>query len=304
MTENERVAIVGVTGFVGRGLAAGFRDRGWGVTGMSRGGAGDVAGVDAWQRSQAPDFSGHAAVVNLSGEPIDQRWSEAAKRRFHESRVGVTETLVKAIAALPEGARPRVLVNASAVGIYGDHGDESLTEAAAPGSGYLADLCRAWEVAAMPAEALGVRVVRLRIGIVLGREGAAFKKLVTVFKTGIGGRLGSGRQWMPWIHVDDLRASIVHAVVSPGLSGAVNGTAPTPERNADFTRKLATALRRPALLPVPGFALKLVLGDFAGALLAGQRALPAALVAEGFPFRFPTLEAALEDLTSETVADR
>ena len=137
----------------------------------------------------------------------------------------------------------------------------------------------------------------MRIGIVLGRDGSAFKKLLLVFKSGIGGRLGSGRQWMPWIHLDDLRAAIVHAVISETLHGPVNGSAPTPERNADLTRKLAASLHRPAIFPVPGFALKLVLGGFGGALLAGQRALPAALEADGFRFKFPTLESALSDLT-------
>jgi len=191
-----------------------------------------------------------------------------------------------------------VLVNASAVGIYGDRGDELITESSPPGSGYLADLCNAWENAALEAETLGDRVVRVRIGIVLGRDGGAFKKLRPLFKAGIGGRLGSGRQWMPWIHLTDLRAALVHAVLSDSMAGPVNGTAPTPERNADFTRELASAVHRPAIFPVPGFALKLVLGGFGGALLAGQRAVPAALEDDDFSFKFPTLEAALADLVS------
>jgi uncharacterized protein len=296
MSEQQRVAIVGVTGFIGRGLPAELQRRGWSITGVSRGGSGTVAGVDRWQNSQSPDLADHAAVINLSGEPIDQRWTDEKKRAFHDSRIGVTRSLVDAIAALPEARRPKVLVNASAVGIYGDRGDEPLTEDSPPGTGYLADLCRDWEDAALPANALGLRVVRVRIGIVLGRDGAAFKKLLAVFKSGIGGRLGSGRQWMPWIHVDDLRSAIVHAALSDHLDGPLNGSAPQPECNADFTRKLAAALHRPAILPVPGFALKLAFGGFGGALLAGQRALPAALEADGFEFRFPTLESALGDL--------
>jgi hypothetical protein len=210
--------------------------------------------------------------------------------------VEFTRRVVNALAAQPEDQRPRVLVNASAVGIYGDRGDELLTESAAPGSGYLAELCHEWENEALKAEALGVRVVRLRTGIVLGREGDAFRKLATVFKCGIGGRLGNGRQWMPWIHIDDQCAAIVHAVLSGTLTGAANLCAPAPETNRDFTRKFAAAVHRPALFPVPGFALKLALGGFGGALLEGQRALPAALEADGFQFRFPTLDSALADL--------
>jgi uncharacterized protein len=291
-----RVAILGVTGFIGRGLPTLFAEKNRAVTGISRSGRGNVAGVDRWQTPELLDFSGHEAVINLAGEPIAKRWTSANKVRFHESRIGVTKRVVAAIASLPQTERPKVLVNTSAVGIYGDRRDEILTENAAPGSGYLADLCREWESAALEAEALGVRVVRLRIGIVLGRDGDAFKKLLLVFKSGIGGRLGSGRQWMPWIHVDDLRAAILHAVLSENLSGPLNGSAPAAERNADFTRKLASALHRPAIFPVPGFALKLALGGFGGALLEGQHARPATLEADGFQFRFPTLESALADL--------
>jgi hypothetical protein len=301
MEINQRAAIVGVTGFVGRGLAALLAENGMATTGVSRSGAGNLPGVDRWQTPASLDFSGHHAVINLAGEPIDQRWTEKSRRRFHESRVGLTGQVVEAIRRLPAAARPRVLVNASAVGIYGDRGDETITESSPPGSGYLADLCSAWENAALEAEALGVRVVRLRIGIVLGRDGGAFQKLRPLFKAGIGGRLGSGRQWMPWIHLNDLRAAVVHAVFSDSLAGAVNGTAPTPERNADFTRKLGAAVHRPAIFPVPGFALKLGLGGFGGALLAGQRALPTALEADGFFFKFPTLEAALADLVNPQV---
>ncbi len=292
----QRVAIVGVTGFIGSGLPALLAEKDIASTGVSRSGRGSVAGVDRWQTPSTLDFSGHQAVINLAGESVDQRWTESTRRRLQESRVGVTRGVVAALAALPPENRPKVLVNASAVGIYGDRYDTILTEVSPPGSGFLADLCKEWEDAAIEAEALGVRVVRVRTGIVLGREGAAFKKLLLVFKSGIGGRLGSGRQWMPWIHLADLRAAIVQAVVSETLAGSINGSAPEPERNADFTRKLASALHRPAILPVPGFALKLALGGFGGALLEGQRAVPAALEADGFKFKFPTLESALTDL--------
>lgn len=296
MQPTNRAAIVGVTGFVGRGLPALLAEKGLATTGVSRAGNGSVPGIDRWQTPDTLDFSGHHAVINLAGEPIDQRWNDASRRRFHESRVGLTTRVVEAIAKIPDDERPKVLVNASAVGIYGDRGDEILTESARPGRGYLADLCNDWEDAARDAETLGVRVVRLRIGIVLGPGGSAFEKLRTIFKLGLGGPLGSGKQWMPWIHLADLRAAIVHAVVSETLTGPANGTAPNPERNAALARKLGAALHRPALIGAPGFALKLVLGEFGGALLAGQHALPAALQADGFKFQFPTLEAALADL--------
>ncbi len=292
----QRAAIIGVTGFLGHGLPARLAETGVKTTGISRSDSGTVSGVDRWQTPANLDLSGHHAVINLAGEPIDQRWSEKTRRSFHESRVGLTRQVVEAIRKLPADARPQVLVNASAIGIYGDRGDEILTESSALGSGYLADLCSDWEEAALEAEALGVRVVRMRIGIVLGRDGSAFKKLLLVFKSGIGGRLGTGQQWMPWIHLDDLHAAILHSLFSETLTGPVNGTAPTPERNCDFTKKLAAALHRPAIFPVPGFALKLALGGFGGALLAGQRALPSALQADGLRFKFPTLEAALADL--------
>ncbi len=292
----QRVAIVGVTGFVGRGLPGLFAEKGVATTGISRAGNGSTLGVDRWQSAAALDFSGHQAVINLSGEPIDQRWNDRSQRKFHESRVGLTNRVVEAISKLPDHERPQVLVNASAVGIYGDRGEEMLIDTAARGTGYLADLCSDWEDAAQAAEVLGVRVVRLRIGIVLGKGGSAFEKLRFVIRLGIGGRLGSGQQWMPWIHLEDLRAAIVHSIFSEQLQGPVNGTAPNPERNIDLTRTLAAALHRPAIFPAPAFALKLVLGEFGSALLAGQRAIPAALQADGFHFRFPTLDAAVADL--------
>ena len=292
----KRTAIVGVTGFVGRGLPPLLAEIGMATTGVSRARTGSVAAVEHWQTPATLDFAGHHAVINLAGEPIDQRWNDDTRRRFHESRVSLTTRVVEAIAKVPEGQRPKVLINASAIGIYGDRGDEILTDHARPGRGYLADLCNDWEDAARDAESLGVRVVRLRIGIVLGANGSAFEKLRRVFKLGLGGPLGHGTQWMPWIHLTDLRAAIVHAVASDTLTGPINAAAPHPERNADLTRKLAAALHRPAILAVPGFALKLVLGGFGGALLTGQRALPAALEADGFRFQFPTLEAALADL--------
>lgn len=296
MESNHRVAILGVSGFIGSGLPTLLAGRGVVTTGVSRNPKNDILGVTRWQTPDTLDFSGHDAVINLAGEPIDKRWTEENRRRFHESRVGTTIKVVEAIAKLPEEQRPKVLINGSAVGIYGDRGDEILTETARPGDGYLAELCSDWEHAAKDAELLGVRVVLLRTGIVLGPGGGAFAKMQSIFKLGLGGPFGHGVQWMPWIHLDDIRAAIVHAVFSETLAGPVNGTAPNPERNSDFTRKLAKSVHRPAFLAVPGFALKFALGEFGGTLLEGQRALPAALAADGFPFRHPTLEQALAAL--------
>lgn len=294
-----RVAITGITGFIGRQLPGLLAERGLAVTGVSRSGKGDVPGVDRWQTPDQLDFSGHSAVINLAGEPINQRWTEESRKRFRESRVDFTHKVVAAIGRLPEHDRPRVLVSGSAVGFYGDRGDEFLTEEAPAGSDFLAVLCRDWEDAAGEAGALGVRIVTLRTGVVLGKGGDAFEQLRKVFRLGVGGRLGDGRQWMPWIHIDDLRAAIVHALESESLAGPVNGSAPAPERNCDFTRKLGKAIHRPAIFPAPPFGLKLILGDFAEALLSSQRAVPAALVADGFRFRFELLEQALANLLDE-----
>ena len=298
----QKAAIFGVTGFIGRGLPRLLAAQGIATTGFSRRATGQVDGVSAWRGVDPIDLSGHSMVINLAGESIASRWTESNRRRFHESRVGLTRRLVESIRALPAGERPKVLVNGSAIGIYGDRGDEILTETSTLGHGYLADLCREWEDAALEAEALGVRVVLLRTGIVLGRGGEAFERLLKVFRCGIGGRLGSGKQWMPWIHVDDIRRMIVRALQSEGLHGPIHGVAPTPERNIDFTRKLASALHRPAIFPVPGVALKLALGGFGGALLEGQRALPQAMQADGFAFECPTLEQALGELLKSRVS--
>ncbi len=289
--------IYGASGFVGSGLAGMLAAKGFEVTGVSRKGRGDVEGVSRWVKPEAVDFAGCGVVVNLAGAPIDKRWTDEKKKEFHESRVGVTEDIVTKIAALPEEERPKVLLNASAVGIYGGRGDEVLDDSATRGGGYLADLCDAWEKAADRAEALGVRVVKFRIGVVLGKGGQAFEKLMMVFKLGIGGRLGDGQQWMPWIHVEDLRLAMVFCITTEAAEGAVNGTAPEPERNIDLTRKLSKAVNRWVFFPVPGFALKLALGGFGGALLVGQKAIPTKLESLGFTFRYRKLEDALNELT-------
>jgi uncharacterized protein (TIGR01777 family) len=295
-----KMGIVGATGFIGGKLAERAVRDGWTVCGFSRSGSGKSPVIREWRPwTSTPDLSGFEAIVNLSGHPIDSRWNEKNRRLFRESRVGTTQILGEAFRALPAEKRPAVLVNGSAVGIYGDRGDEILDDSSSPGKGYLAGLCQEWEAAAHPAEDLGIRVAQIRTGVVLGRGGAAFEKMSQLFKLGLGGRLGSGGQWMPWIHVQDLADGILHIVGHPRLFGPVNGSAPEPVRNEEFTRQLARALRRPAFLHVPPFALKVILGGFASAVLEGQRAIPRALLESGYQFSFPELPAALHDLILE-----
>lgn len=288
------LGVVGASGFIGGVLSRHAAERGWRVVGFSRSPREADEVVGEWREwSDRPDVSGLTGVVNLAGESIAQRWTESNRRIFHSSRIGVTEVLVEAIKRADDA--PRVLVNGSAVGIYGDRGDESLTEASEIGDGYLAGLCAEWEEAASSLVDLGVAVALLRTGVVLGRGGEAWEKMRRVFALGLGGKFGSGKQWMPWIHVDDLAGGIVYAV-EHALSGPLNGAAPEPERNEDFTRKLASALHRPAIFHAPGWALRVGLGEFAGALLGSQRAVPAALLQSGFRFRYPSLESALKEL--------
>lgn len=296
MQTDEKVLILGVTGSIGRGLPVLFAAKGMEVTGVSRSSNPWVQGVSKWQRPDQLDVSGFDIVINLAGESVAQRWNKSNKSKFYDSRVMLTERLVKAISEQDASDRPRVLINGSAVGYYGSRSDEELTESSSLGKGYLAELCRDWEAAASKAEQLGVRVVTLRTGVVIGRGCEAWEKLAGILKTGLGGPLGNGRQWMPWIHLEDLRAAIIHIAGSNALKGPVNGTAPTPETNGSLSRKVASFYHRPAILRVPGFGLRMLLGGFASALLASQRALPKALLDDGFEFRFPQLEDALKDL--------
>ncbi len=295
---DKSIGIIGASGFIGGALAREAAHRGWRVVGFSRRVREPGDGVAEWRESEpAPDCRGLAVVVNLAGESVAQRWTESKKRELEESRVGVTRTLVGILQGLGEAERPRVLVNGSAVGYYGDRGDRELDESADAGEGYLAELCQAWEEAAQRAaeEVAGIRVVRWRTGVVLGPGGEAWQRMRRVFTLGLGGRFGDGSQWMPWIHLDDLVGGMLHAI-DHDLDGPVNGTAPNPVTNREFTRTLAAALGRPAFLHAPGFALKLALGGFGGALLDSQRAVPAKLLLSGYSFRFPTLGKALEDL--------
>lgn len=232
------------------------------------------------------------AIVNLQGENLAaRRWTAARRRAFVESRVAFTRRLVDWVACRAQP--PAVLVSASAVGWYGDRGDETLTETSTPGEDFAAQLCRDWETETTRAETLGIRVCRLRIGVVLDREGGALARMLPAFRLGAGGPIGSGRQWMSWITRADLVRMILWLLQAQGLSGVFNGTAPEPLRQADFARALGRALHRPAVLPMPAFALRALFGEMAGLLLGGQRVLPAAAMRAGFRFDHPDIDTAL-----------
>jgi uncharacterized protein (TIGR01777 family) len=275
------VAITGASGFIGRAVAENLRDSGHIVRAVSlRGGLepGALAGVNA--------------VVHLAGEPVAQRWTAAARDRILRSRVEGTRALVAAMRGQP----PQVLISASAVGYYGSRGDEVLTESAPPADDFLGRVAAAWEEAAQAAESLGVRVARLRIGVVLGPGGGALARMLPPFRLGVGGRLGSGHQWMSWIHIDDLIALIAFLMKESTVRGAFNATSPFPVTNREFTRALAEAVHRPAILPVPAFALRWMFGEMSEVLLASQRAFPDAAQRAGFVFEHPDIYAVLAQL--------
>jgi uncharacterized protein len=295
-----RIAITGATGFIGRRLVERLSSKGHTIVALSRNaGAAYPEGVTsaAWDPAAGPpaagSLAGLGAVIHLAGEPIAQRWTAPAKQRIRDSRIVGTGNLVSALAALEQP--PGVLVCASAIGYYGSRGDEILTEASGPGSGFLARLCEEWEDAAGAASTLGIRVVTPRIGIVLDTRGGALARMLPPFRLFAGGTLGSGTQWMSWIHLDDLCSLLAHAVEQP-IAGALNATAPHPVTNAEFTRTLARVLRRPAFLPAPAFALQAAFGEMSEVLLGSQRVLPQAAGAFGFHFQYPELPGALRNI--------
>lgn len=246
-----------------------------------------------------PDLSRFGALVHLAGEPIfGKRWSPVQKENIRTSRVSSTRRIVDALGELPAAKRPKVLVCGSAIGFYGDRGDEVLDEGSEPGSDFLADVCRQWEEEALRAKDFGVRAVCLRTGIVLGLGGGALAQMLTPFKLGVGGPIGSGKQWMSWIHLRDLCRLVLTAIDRAELEGPLNGTAPAPVRNKDFTKVLGRVLRRPAFLPVPSFGLRALFGEAAGILLASQRCSADKALAHGFQFEFNELEPALRRLLS------
>jgi uncharacterized protein (TIGR01777 family) len=302
----EKILIAGATGLIGTALAASCARDGITVAALVR----DVARaaprlpgatLHAWDATKGPPppdaFEGVDAVVNLVGESVaGKRWSEAHKQRLRESRVTATRLLVDGMRQ--RAKRPRVLVQASGIGIYGDRGDDLLTEASPPGTGFMAELARDWEAEAQKAAELGVRVVLLRSGMVLSASGGLLASILTPFRLGIGGHVGKGNQWMPWIHVDDEVGLIRHAVATENVSGPLNAVAPEPATNEQFTTALGRALRRPTVLAAPAFALRLALGgEMANELmLASQRAMPVRTLETGYKFKQPLLEPALKDL--------
>ena len=301
-SSEKRVLVSGATGLVGRRLLPGLVERFAGVRTLSRSaqGASRVGDAEVDARSwDGVDPGPRAlddveAVVHLAGEPIFGGLPTAARlRRVRASRIDSTRRLVDRILERSAGNRPATLVCASAVGIYGDRGDETLTESAAVGTGFLAEVCRDWEAEARRAQRGGVRVVALRIGVVLAKQGGALSLMKIPFGLGLGGRLGSGRQFFPWIHLDDLVSSILWCL-DERIDGPVNAVAPEVVRNSDLTRELGSVLGRPAVLPVPAFVLELALRGISGELLGSRRVVPGKLETGGFEFRYPTLRSALE----------
>lgn len=292
-----KAVVTGGTGFLGRSLVTALLGEGHEVGIVSRdpANASVPSGARAVSWGDLPKaVEGADAVVNLAGETIAQRWTAPAKARIVGSRADAAERVGAALRAAKR--RPGVLVNASAVGFYGDRGNEELTESGGPGTGFLAETTVAWEEAARRAAPEGVRLVLPRIGIVLGEEGGALSKMLLPFRLGLGGPLGSGKQWMPWIHRDDLVALLVTSLEDPRFEGPVNATAPAPVTMREFAATLGRVLHRPAFAPAPAFAIRAAMGEMASLVLDGQKAVPAKASALGFPFRFERLEPALREI--------
>ncbi len=305
-----RMVVVGGTGFIGRAVLSECRAR-WGqelkVTVVTRRKEGAEL-FPAWQRPfvwnveesvPPPSLLENAdVVINLAGERVAQRWTAAVKQRIRDSRILTTRNLVEAMRQTAHP--PKVLINASATGYYGDRGDEELTEASPPGEGFLAEVCRLWEEEALRASELGVRVVCARFGIVLGPNGGALERLLPVFEWGLGARWGSGHQWVPWVHLSDAARLVLHAITHEQIRGAMNVVAPNPVTNREFVRALARAVGKPAflatLLRVPSFVLRLQLGEGASVLTASQRVIPSVALATGYTFLEPTVERALREV--------
>jgi len=291
---SQHVLVSGASGFIGAALLPALRERGYSVTRLVRG---PVTGADqvTWNPSKTvpPDYvSGFNAVIHLSGEAIVGRWTEAKKRRIIESRVQATTHLAEALAKAPQ--QPQVFVSASAIGYYGDHGDEILKEESSSGSSFLSEVCRQWEAGSKPATDAGIRTLQMRFGVVLSAKGGALEKMLLPFRLGVGGRLGNGRQWMSWVALDDVVGAIQHALANASLQGPVNTVAPNPVTNIDFTKALAVTLKRPAIFPMPAFAVRIVFGEMGEELfLASERVVPAKLSATGYQFKYPELTRAL-----------
>ena len=301
-----KVTITGATGTMGSALVRELTARGDEVIALSRdaGRAQSALGVEAltWAEPQrtlppAESLRGRDAVVNLLGENIAQRWNDEVKREIRDSRVLSTRNLVAALRDLPEGERPSVLVSQSASGWYGPRGDERLDESQPAGNDFQASVAEAWEAEARKAEELGLRVVTTRTGVLIAKSSGALQKMLPFFKLGVGGPVAGGKQYLSWAHVDDVTGAMVFALDTDSLSGPVNLTAPEPPTNKDFSRVLGRVLHRPAFLPVPGLAVKVLYGQMSEIVTAGQRAVPVRLTEAGYRFRRPDLESALRDAT-------
>ena len=295
-----RVLVSGASGPIGKALLPTLRANGAHITRLVRNNAPPSYSDEQtipWQPEQplsADVLSGFDAVIHLAGESIVGRWTEAKKKKIHDSRVIGTRNLAQALAQAKD--KPQVFLCSSAIGYYGSRGDESLTEESEPGTGFLAEVCQEWEGATHPAAEAGIRTVAIRTGVVLSREGGALGKMLPAFKMGAGGNIGDGRQWMSWIDVQDLIGAIHHILKSDLLYGPVNMVAPRPVTNAEFTRTLASVLSRPALFPMPAFAVKLLFGEMGETVLLGsQRVEPTQLVSSGYPFRFRELRTSLQN---------
>ncbi len=301
-----KILMTGVTGLIGRELSRSLTGEGHAVTGLSRSperaSGVAVAEMLKWEPQSGPPpaegLEGADVVVHLAGEPIAaRRWTDEQKRRIRDSRVLSTRNLVEGMASATE--RPKVFICGSAVGYYGNRGDERVDEASAPGNDFMSQVCQEWEGEAARARALSIRVVEVRTGVVLSDEDGALKKMLPAFKLGVAGPLGGGNQWFPWIHLADIVGIFRHAINLNSLDGPINGTAPNPVTNAEFTKELGRVLHRPTILPVPEFGLRLLMGEMADVVLTSERVLPRVAEATGYEFHFPDLASALEDLLSE-----
>ncbi len=294
-----KAVVTGATGFIGKQLCA-LLDRPKVLTRNPGALPSDLSGLRAfkWDPLAEPPpleaLEDVDAVFHLAGEPVAQgRWTAQKKAAIRDSRIIGTRNLVAGLASLER--KPKAFVSASAVGFYGSRGDEILTEKSAAAEGFLADVCRDWEAEAAKAEEHGVRAAFIRTGLAIGKTGGALPKILPIFKLGVGGPLGNGKQWMPWVHAADLTRLFVYVAQHEGMRGPINGAAEKPATNREFTRALAQAVRRPAVFPAPAFALRLILGEFAEVLLASQRVLPEAAVQGGFQFEFRELPDALAE---------
>ena len=295
-----RVLVSGASGPIGTALLPALKEAGAHVTRLTRGSSTPSQGQEiiVWDPAQpiSPNaVSGFDAVIHLAGESIVGRWSEKKKEKIRDSRTAGTRHLAQSLSQAK--IKPKVFVCSSAIGYYGDRGEEVLTEDSAPGQGFLPDVCREWEAATRLAADAAIRTVQIRTGIVLSPKGGALGSMLTPFKLGVGGKIGSGKQWMSWIDVQDMAGGILHVVNNDALSGPVNMVAPTPVTNSEFTKTLASVLHRPAIFPVPSFVVKTLFGEMGETILLGsQRVQPSQLLASGYPFRLRTLRESLERL--------